>query len=157
MEKHTSKIIFILVVISLSIYACLLFYLLFYDSRGAWTSMPFGEYLKYSINVIPFKTISQYIMALFDGSMNMDIPIKNLFGNMLVFAPLGFYLPFFSKNKMTILKCIGFSCIMIILLEALQIFTRTGSFDIDDLILNIIGVAIGFMIFKNTLLKWLQN
>lgn len=36
----------------------------------------------------------------------------------------------------------------IIIIESLQYFTRLGVFDIDDIILNTIGVAIGFWIYR---------
>ena len=37
---------------------------------------------------------------------------------------------------------------VLITVEALQIVTRLGSFDIDDLILNMLGALIGFALWK---------
>ncbi len=85
--------------------------------------------------------------------MNMDIPIKNLVGNFILFLPMGFYLPYFMKkiNKVSV-----FSLLMIILLfifKVLQLVTRRGSFDIDDFILNMFGAIIGFGIWKSNVVQ----
>ena len=56
------------------------------------------EYIKHSINIIPFKNISRYIIAIFTGSMNLSAPITNLGGNLILLFPMGFYLPFFIKK-----------------------------------------------------------
>ncbi|WP_019415142.1 VanZ family protein [Paenisporosarcina sp. TG20] len=83
----------------------------------------------------------------------MDIPIKNLVGNFILFLPMGFYLPYFMKkiNKVSV-----FSLLMIILLfifKVLQLVTRRGSFDIDDFILNMFGAIIGFGIWKSNVVQ----
>lgn len=99
-------------------------------------------------NFIPFKTISTYIQAIFNGSMNAEIPIKNLVGNLFMFLPMGIYLPFFIK-KMGKVGIFTISMIVVLFfIEAIQIVTRRGSFDIDDFILNMIGALIGFGIWK---------
>ena len=123
---------------------------MFVGIRGyIWTDLSLIEYIKSSSNFVPFKTISTYILAIFDGSMNINIPIKNLVGNSFMFLPMGIFLPFFivKINKVSI-----FTISMIILLffiEAIQLVTRRGSFDIDDFILNTLGALIGFRIWKS--------
>ncbi len=127
---------------------------MFVGIRGhLWTDISLLEYLKGSSNFVPFKTISTYIQALFDRSMNIDIPIKNLVGNLFMFLPMGIYLPFFivKMNKVGI-----FTISIVILLffiEAIQLVTRRGSFDIDDFILNTFGALIGFAIWKSNLVQ----
>ncbi|WP_337194007.1 hypothetical protein [Pontibacillus yanchengensis] len=49
-------------------------------------------------NFVQFKTISLYIKAILDGSINMEISIKNLFGNLCMFLSMGIYLPYFIKR-----------------------------------------------------------
>jgi glycopeptide antibiotics resistance protein len=86
--------------------------------------------------------------------MNMDIPIKNLAGNLIMFLPMGIYLPYFIKR---LNKASGLSITMIILLfviEVIQLVTRRGSFDIDDFILNLLGALIGFGLWK---MKFVQK
>ena len=41
------------------------------------------------------------------------------------------------------------SAAVMTVVEIIQLFTLLGSCDVDDLILNILGVFIGFIIFKN--------
>ncbi len=127
---------------------------MFVGIRGyIWTDLSLIEYIKNSSNFVPFKTISTYIQAIFDGSMNISIPIKNIVGNLFMFLPMGIFLPFFivKINKVSI-----FTISMIILLffiEAIQLVTRRGSFDIDDFILNMLGALIGFGIWKSKLFQ----
>ena len=119
--------------------------------------MSYDEYLRAFTNFVPFETISLYVSALFSGRMNIDIPIKNLAGNLLMFLPLGFYLPYFAKKIMGIGKFILFSVAILLLIEAIQLLTMTGSFDIDDLILNLAGAIVGFFIFKKLMTKIKAN
>ena len=147
-------IIKIVVNVSFIFYLLALVVLLFLGYRGMVSlDQSLGEYLMFSSNFIPFKTISAYIHALFDGSMNMDIPIKNLLGNAFMFLPMGIYLPYFIRK---INKVSFFSYSMIILLlgiEVIQLVTRRGSFDVDDLILNMFGALIGFSIWKTNFIQ----
>jgi glycopeptide antibiotics resistance protein len=108
------------------------------------------EYIRYSSNIVPFKTINTYLKAMADGSMNIDIPVKNLAGNVILFFPMGIYLPLFFRktNKAGIFFMSMIA--MLFIVEAIQLVTRRGSFDIDDFILNILGAFIGFGIMKTT-------
>ncbi|MBS3678696.1 VanZ family protein [Ornithinibacillus massiliensis] len=140
--------------ISFLFYIIALVFLLFLDSRiYIRQDISLLNYIRESSNLVPFKTITTYIKALFDQSMNIDIPIKNLGGNLVMFLPLGIYLPQFI-NK---LRGIGlFSILMVMLffiIEVLQLITRTGSFDIDDFLLNMFGALIGFGIWKSKVVQ----
>jgi len=145
----------VIIITSFVLYAFILLRLLFFTSRGYWSNMPLFEYAKYSSNIIPLKTIVGYISALSDGRMNTDIPIRNLVGNILAFMPMGFYLPFIcsklSKGKVYI--CIVVAIIFAV--EVLQLLTRRGVFDVDDIILNNIGALIGFAICSCTPIRGL--
>lgn len=122
---------------------------MFVGVRGhVWTDMSLIEYIRSSSNFVPFKTISEYITVMFDGSMNISIPVKNLVGNLIMFLPMGIYLPFYIK-KINNVVCFTISMIILLfVVEVTQLVTRKGSFDIDDFILNIVGTLIGFVIWK---------
>jgi len=60
----------------------------------------------------------------------------NIFGNLLLFAPLVFYL------RGSVLYII----IFIVSLELGQYFTKRGVFDIVDIFLNIVGVLFGLVL-----------
>lgn len=148
------KIFKVVLSISFIFYILALIFLLFLGSRGyTWMDFSWIEYIKNSSNFVPFKTIITYVKAISDGSMNLDIPIKNLIGNFIMFLPMGIYLPYFIKriNKVSV-----FSISIIILLfviEIIQLVTRRGSFDIDDFILNMLGALIGFGIWKTKVVQ----
>ena len=71
----------------------------------------------------------------------------NFIANILSFFPLGFLLPIvFWKAK-------GLHCLLgvfatSLIFEVVQLITNFGSFDVDDIILNLMGGIIGFLIFK---------
>ena len=102
-----------------------------------------------SVNLIPFKTIAEYITAVVDGSIRGHA-IRNLTGNLFLFFPAGFYLPFFVKRMSKIRGYGIFMAAAIIVIEIVQLATKTGSLDIDDFILNFVGALIGFAVFKHT-------
>ena len=98
-----------------------------------------------SYNLQPFKTIMLYINNF--NSINLDTVIINLVGNIVVFIPLGILLPILFKRmrKFTVLFL---TCTLLIsIAEILQLLFRIGSLDIDDLILNLVGCIIGFMLY----------
>jgi len=129
-------------------YLLVLAYLMFMMHGGYWSDLTLWEYIRYNTNLVPFKSIILYIRALSDHSMNMDTPIKNLFGNLLMFFPMGLYLPGFFKR----LRKLGAFCIcmvaLIFVVEATELLLRRGSFDIDDFILNMAGALAGFALWR---------
>lgn len=80
--------------------------------------------------------------------MNINIPIKNLFGNLFMFLPAGIYLPYYIRKIKTLSVFIISMSILLVVIEVVQVVTRRGSFDIDNFILNIFGALIGFGIWK---------
>lgn len=123
---------------------------MFVGARGhVWTDLSLIEYLRRSSNFVPFKTISIYIKAMFNGSLNISIPIKNLLGNLIMFLPMGIYLPYYIKKINKVGRFTFSMIILLFVIEVTQLVTRRGSFDIDDFILNIVGAWIGFIILEN--------
>ena len=67
-----------------------------------------------------------------------------LIGNMAMFLPLGFFLPFVTE-RVNGKNIFAADIVMPLIVEVLQIvFGR--SFDIDDLICNFFGIVVGFFI-----------
>lgn len=78
--------------------------------------------------------------------------IINMIGNIVMFIPFGFLGWIFPKlNSGRILLMTFLSAVIVV--EALQYFTRMGVFDVDDLLLNSLGVIIGFWIYKKVSLQ----
>lgn len=148
------KFMRIVLVVTFFIYCLVVLSILFLNNRWGRTYMTLLEYIRFNSNLIPFKTILGYIRAFKEGSMNLDIPIKNIFGNLFLFLPMGLYLPCLFKKLASFGKFILSILAILIAVEILQLFLRRGVFDIDDLILNILGAIIGFGIWK---IKIMQN
>lgn len=96
------------------------------------------------INIIPFK---ETVNILRDGINNNRI-IKGIILNVIYFIPLGFLLPLLFKKINSFLKIILISTITSSLIEIIQLFTIFSVSNIDDVIFNIIGSAIGLICFK---------
>lgn len=75
----------------------------------------------------------------------------NLFGNIALFVPLGIILKQFSLKPL-ILGVLSLG--LIITIELLQYITQKGIFDVLDIVLNILGITIGYMIVKKT--RWVD-
>lgn len=115
------------------------------------------NYLSNSFNIIPFATIIEYINGILTQSMTPLTIIYNLFGNLVALTPMALFLPlFFSKCEK--FKHFLFSTIgIVIVIEMLQFIFVTGSCDIDDLILNVFGACIAFIILEVKPIKKMVN
>ncbi|PZE22067.1 VanZ family protein [Paenibacillus xerothermodurans] len=105
----------------------------------------------YMYNLIPFKTINNYITEY--HHYNFHTWAINLFGNVAAFMPFGFLVPllfprFAKANRLTALFLL-----VLVLIEALQFAAQVGSFDVDDIILNMVGVWLGTIPHVKTRLK----
>jgi len=91
-----------------------------------------------SNNYIPFKEMFRY--ELFSPKF-----MKNILGNVLLFIPFGFFVSYFLKAR-KIGWPILLTTITSLTIEFVQL--KIGRvFDIDDIILNIIGGFIGYLLF----------
>lgn len=97
------------------------------------------------INLIPFTQIMESWDLAFNQNFGIIYFISNIFGNIILFIPLGFALPLLwnISVKSTIIYCFVIS----LFIEILQLPFLRGS-DIDDVILNCIGGLIGCIIYK---------
>ena len=92
-----------------------------------------------SHNYIPFREIFRY-------EFGTHLFYKNIFGNMLLFLPYGIFIARYIKLKDPwVLLIIAF--ITSLSIEVIQ-FLIGRVFDVDDIILNILGCILGFEIYK---------
>lgn len=68
--------------------------------------------------------------------------IKNVLGNGVMMIPLSFLLMMKNKKFNNILRQTLIILPLIVGIELLQAYTHTGAFDIDDIILNYLGVVV---------------
>ena len=102
------------------------------------------------LNLEPFHTVRLYIWVL-THSHNPDQlrhAVINLGGNVAMFVPLGFFVPCIWEK----LRKIGwhFLCMVLTILavELLQLATGLGTCDVDDLMLNLVGTALGYGLYQ---------
>lgn len=104
-----------------------------------------SEMSSISYNLIPLKTIAAYLYN--SKHIDFDVWIYNLAGNIAAFMPLGFFLPAAFKG-LSSKRVMFFSVIFITSAEVLQLISRRGVFDVDDLLLNSLGCALGLGLFR---------
>lgn len=67
-----------------------------------------------------------------------------VFGNVLVFAPFGFALPLVWERARRAHVTIVAGALLSLAVELTQLFVPTHTTDVDDLLLNTLGTALGF-------------
>jgi glycopeptide antibiotics resistance protein len=94
-------------------------------------------------NLIPFKTILYYLK----GNNGLLIACINIIGNIIALVPLGFLVPLVIL-KINWKKILALAIISGLVIEWTQFYLQIGIFDIDDVLLNGLGVIIGFWKFN---------
>lgn len=91
------------------------------------------------INLIP-------LVYIFDYGSIRDI-IWNVVGNAVMFIPSGIILPFIYRQLNSFWKVVAAGALIPLSIEILQLPFPSRASDIDDLILNTLGVAVGYGIY----------
>ena len=99
------------------------------------------------VNLTPFGTIDNYVKALRNGNLSRTVFLWNIVGNLVLFVPMGMFLPHLKKRLSGCIRCLGNILLIIVLIEALQLILGVGSLDIDDVILNFTGSVVGYVIY----------
>ena len=102
-------------------------------------------------NFVPFKTIVPYLL----GDKGWIIAGINLAGNIALLVPLGFLVPLVYRN-MTWKASVALGAAAGLGIEVMQTVLRVGIFDIDDVILNALGVLLGYWAFA-TVTQWIRS
>ena len=71
----------------------------------------------------------------------------NTAGNVAAFVPFGFFLPVVLGKRCGLFVALLTGCQFSLAVEMTQFCTRTGSFDVDDILLNTLGAGIGYLLF----------
>lgn len=106
------------------------------------------EYMNSSFNIIPLKTIKLYFNGYNGGYLSKSLFLYNIIGNLCALMPLSFFLPLLFKKQNNILIFILTIILIVIGIESMQFLTLSGSCDIDDLILNLSGSLVLYLILK---------
>ena len=103
-----------------------------------------GVVEEYRYNLVLFKEIKRFWQ--YREQLGWYAMFTNLFGNVIIFMPFGFFLPMASKYR-SFFAAVFYSFTLSLCVETFQLLTKVGSFDVDDLLLNTIGGVAGYIIF----------
>lgn len=109
------------------------------------------------VNLEFMRTIQLFIHGYQLGVLSLESIIMNILGNVVIFMPMAYFLPiFFKKQRKWYVFFITMS-LLVANIEILQMILQTGSADIDDWFLNVIGVMSLYGLFMVTPLKKLYS
>lgn len=131
------------IIIVLVLYIAFLFKLMVFKDvfliRIGHLRLNFGGTQDGPPNLIPFKSIWSYL----HGDKGLLIGGINIVGNIVLLMPIGFLIPFLIRN-MTWKKSLVIALASGLAIEGTQAILHVGIFDTDDLILNGLGVMMGY-------------
>lgn len=122
-------------------YLIVLAYFLFFSERYGRT-VGNGEY-HYNLHL--FKEIKRFYT--YRHTLGMESVVVNLIGNVFAFSPFGFFLPCLNEKCRNMFRIISLGFTFSLTIEVIQLVTRTGIFDVDDLFMNTLGAAIGYVVY----------
>lgn len=132
------------------LYCALMLWLLFGQRWGLSSSGSYREQLRANLNLVPLRTIRDYIHILRSaGSPYLRRhAFCNLAGNVCMFVPLGLLLPPLAPRLRALRRFAAAVTAAICAVELAQLLTLLGSCDIDDLILNLAGALLGYGLWR---------
>lgn len=92
-----------------------------------------------------FRTIRIYLRL-----RRNPIYLRNLIGNIIPFIPLGYFPAAVRERKPAVVQFFGTmlrGLAVVLFIELFQLVTGLGYFDVDDILLNMIGCLIGFCFY----------
>ena len=133
----------ILIHIAFGLYCAVMVWLLFGQRVGVDMS---GA----NHNFIPFRTIAHFanLVGRTDSAYLVRFAAINLVGNVAMFIPLGVFLPCLWPGLRTFWRFLLAAGLIIAAIETVQLIAVLGVCDIDDWILNMLGVTLGFALYR---------
>lgn len=142
-------------------YAALMIFLLFAEDRVASDGLPYWEQVKHNCSFKFFHTIGNYWDVLTRPEYYITkweaygvyrfqarVALINLLGNVVMFVPLGAFLPMLWQKLQKAWKAILVGLLTVVLVELCQLLTLRGKCDVDDLLLNMAGVILGYGLWR---------
>ena len=96
-------------------------------------------YQKPAINLVPFVNILDYRAA--------SSAVTNVLGNLFLFVPLGILVPCLYKKMSSFSRTVLVGFLISLAIELTQLVTPGRVTDVDDLIVNTLGAAVGYFIY----------
>lgn len=125
----------------LVIYGAILFRLMVFkgiDVETPFIMIKLDDAYQGEPNFIPFRTILPYLL----GRKGLFISFVELFGNVVPLAPIGLLASLLFR-RMTWSGSFALGIAVGLAIETTQAVFHVGIFDVDDILLNALGVVIG--------------
>ncbi|MBW3112431.1 VanZ family protein [Bacillus sp. MCCB 382] len=116
-----------------------------------------SHHLLFSINVVPLLSVIHDISQIgtaYSGDVYFMITliVRNVGGNILMFMPLGFLVPLLWEKAKSLKVVIKIGLVVSVTIECLQLLESfSGGWgrvtDIDDVIFNVLGSILGYMVY----------
>lgn len=129
------------------LYAGLMLWLLFGQRWEGSFALADWQHMRENIRLTPWHTNRNYLWVL----QNSEDPgmrraaVINLVGNVVMFVPMGYLMAAVFPKLRSFWRLLLWSVLLICAVELLQLVTGLGVCDIDDLLLNLPGVLLGWI------------
>lgn len=126
---------------------CLAMLVLLFWRQQPQGSESYWEKVLNLLNPVPFETIFRYIGLLSHPNPNLvRTAVINLAGNVIMFIPIGVFLPVLFLKERRWWKVLLITLGAIIVIELTQMLTLLGTCDVDDVTLNVLGAMLGYLL-----------
>lgn len=142
MKKEVRSDVGRLSLLLLMIYGILVIYFVLYSDRLGRSE----GYNTYRYNLVLFDEIQRFIR--YREYVSPGAFLLNLAGNLLVFFPVGFLIPIWRLEKTGVIRILIYAFLMSLGIETLQLVSKVGVFDVDDLLLNTLGALLGYVVYR---------
>ena len=113
-------------------------------------------YSTYQYNLVFFRELRRYLF--YRDQIGFELFMINVVGNVVAFMPFGYLVPVLYREQrgdkthlghyfrsFLFVTILGF--LLSLSVETIQLFSKVGCFDVDDLMLNTMGVMVGFILY----------
>lgn len=118
----------------------LLYFTIFSESLGR---KDVSDELRY--NLVLFAEIKRF--WIYRRQLGMWACFMNIAGNVLAFMPCGYLIPAMFTGRRSFADAVFTGFMISFIIECTQLVFKVGSFDVDDLLLNTIGTAAGYILW----------
>lgn len=118
----------------------LLYFTIFSESLGRTET---NSELRY--NLILFNEIKRF--WVYRHQLGLWACFMNIVGNVIAFIPCGYLIPAILEGRRSFADAVFSGFLVSFVIECTQLVFRVGSFDVDDLLLNTLGAAIGYILW----------
>ena len=100
------------------------------------------------VQLIPFATFAAYVDGVINETVPMTRMVEFLMNRVVFFIPYGFFMERLRKKKSTFIENVFMGFVTSFAIEALQLVTGRGIFQLDDILTNTIGCIVGVFACK---------